>query len=123
MRAPEGSEKTIKQILTQEWERTGRKPAQLDIEPIPEGMTYLVGLFWECKLSRDSLTWSEMESWLKVSNRELEFEEVRALMLMESIRQRVSETPLTEDEVAAANKSLTKARLRAALRGAGKRSE
>lgn len=83
-------------------------------------MTYLVGLYWECKLSREALTWAEMESWLRVSGRELEFEEVRALMLMESIRQRVSETPLTDDEVAAANKTLTKARLRAALRAAGK---
>lgn len=120
---PEGADISIREILHREFERTGKKPAQLDYEAIPFGMEYLVGLFWECKLSSESLTWTELESWLRMSERELEFEEKRALMQMEGIRLRVSQTPLTEAETAAANKTLTKDRLRAALRAAGKRAK
>lgn len=120
---PDGGSKSIREVLLREFERTGKRPPQLDIEPIPEGLSYLVGLFWECKLSTESLTWAEMESWLRLSGRDLEFEEVRALMLMEGIRLKVSTTPLTEAETAAANKATTKDRLRAALRAAGKRGK
>ncbi|MCQ9423484.1 hypothetical protein NRB16_08110 [Pseudomonas sp. LJDD11] len=69
---------------------TGHKPRELDVPPMPEGMEYLVGLFWECKRTSDPLLWSELEAWSRLMDRYLEPEEYRALMRMDSIQCKVA---------------------------------
>jgi hypothetical protein len=68
---------------------TGHKPRELDIPEMPEGMAYLAGLFWELKRTSDPLTWQEMDAWARMMDREVEPEEARALMKMDSIYSRV----------------------------------
>ena len=68
---------------------TGHKPRELDVPEMPDGMAYLVGLFWELKRTADPLTWQEMDAWARMMDREVEPEEARALMKMDGIYSRV----------------------------------
>ena len=68
---------------------TGHKPRELDIQPMPDGMSYLVGLFWELKRTADPLTWQELDAWMRVMDRPVDPEEARVLMRMDSIYGRV----------------------------------
>lgn len=68
---------------------TKHKPRELDIPAMPEGMEYLVGLFWELKRTGDPMTWQELDAWARVMDHQLEPEEARVLMRMDSIHCRV----------------------------------
>jgi hypothetical protein len=52
-------------------------------------MDYLAGLYWECKRTSEPLTWLEMQAWTRLMDRQLEPEELRALMRMDTIHYRV----------------------------------
>lgn len=69
---------------------TKHKPRELDIPAMPEGMEYLAGLFWELKRTGDPMTWQELDAWARVMDHQLEPEEARVLMRMDSIHCRVA---------------------------------
>jgi len=117
---PEGDNRSLREILEAAWKSSGKKPAQLDIKPPPDGLDYLIGLFWECKRSAEPIAWSEMESWLRMTGRSLEPGEVQALMQLDNVHVRVMREPVSEEEASAVMKHEVKARLRAALRAASK---
>ncbi|MCO8160718.1 hypothetical protein NJC38_00885 [Pseudomonas sp. 21LCFQ010] len=72
------------------WSLTGHKPRELQIPPLPAGMEYLPGLFWECKRTSEPLTWQELQAWSRLMDRKLDPEEYRALMKMDAIQCRVA---------------------------------
>lgn len=117
---PEGETRSLKEILAGAWEKSGKKPAQLDIPPIPEGMGYLLGLYWECKRSAEPIAWSEIESWLRLTGRDLEQCELQLLVSLDNAYVQASREPVSESEAAVALKHEVKARLRVALRSASK---
>lgn len=117
---PEGETRSLKEILTGAWESSGKKPSQLDTPPVPEGMGYLLGLYWECKRSAEPIAWSEIESWMRVTGRELEHSELQLLVSLDNVYVQASREPVSESEASSALKHEVKARLRAALRSAGK---
>lgn len=119
-RVPEKETRSLREILNGAWESSGKKPPQLDIPAPPEGMGYLLGLYWECKRSAEPIQWHEMEAWLRLTGRDLEPDEIQTLMQLDNVHCRVSREPVSEGEANAALKHEVKARLRAALRGAGK---
>lgn len=106
--------------MTEAWQKSGRKPPQLDIPPIPEGFGYLLGLYWECKRSAGPMAWSEIESWLRLTGRELEQCEIQILVQLDNVYVQESSAPVSEGEASAALKYEVKARLRSALRAASK---
>jgi len=92
-KVPAGSDACVRNHLTRVWKLTGHKPRELDIPPMPEGMDYLAGLYWECKRTSEPLTWLEMQAWTRLMDRQLEPEELRALMRMDTIHYRVIHEP------------------------------
>jgi len=78
-----GSQASVKEHLTKVWQQTGHKPKELDIAPAPEGMGYLVGLFWDCKRSAEPLTYGEIESWSRLTGQTLDPDEVWCLMRLD----------------------------------------
>ena len=60
---------------------------------MPEGMGYLAGLNWALKRTSDPLTWQEMDAWTRMMHRQIEPEEVRALMKMDGIHGQVMNEP------------------------------
>lgn len=99
------------------WEQTKRKPLELDIPEPPEGMAYLIDLYWECKRTGDPIGWVDMDAWLRLTGRQLEPCEIQALVQLDNIQVRTAREPMTDEETATANRYSLKARLRAALLG------
>lgn len=117
---PEGEKRSLREILESAWKSSGKKPPQLDINPAPDGLEYLIGLYWECKRSAEPIAWSEMESWLRMTGKTLEPAEIQTLMQLDNVHHRVTREPVSEEEASAVMKHEVKARLRAALRAASK---
>lgn len=80
----------------------------------------MLGLYWECKRSAEPIAWSEIESWLRLTGRELEPCEIRLLVELDNTYVQASSAPVSEAESNAAKKHEVKARLRSALRAASK---
>lgn len=87
---PQGSQASLREHLTKIWEQTGHKPKELEIPPAPDGLGYLMRLFWDCKRTAEPLTYGEVESWSRLTGQTLEPEEVWCLMRLDDAHGRVA---------------------------------
>lgn len=65
--------------------KTGRRPAGLNVVPVPEGMHYLIDMFWDLKRSQQPVTYQEIEAWARLCQGRLEPQEVRLLMALDGV--------------------------------------
>ncbi len=74
---------TIKEHLIRAWKNTGRKPVELDAHgEMPTRLAYLWRWFLELK---KPIAFSELESWARLTNRDVERWEIRALMRLDVV--------------------------------------
>lgn len=74
---------TIKEHLIRAWRNTGRKPHELDAHgEMPARLAYLWRWFLELK---KPITYTEIEAWTRLTKREIERWEIRALMRLGAV--------------------------------------
>ena len=70
------------------WKSTGRKPKQLDTEPLPDALAH-VWAWWLDVRGHDPLTWSELHAWSAMSATSVSGFEADAMMAIDRICRRI----------------------------------
>lgn len=88
---PKDSESTVREHLTAVWEQTGFKPSELDNKEPNPYVLYLLNDFYSLSQSRqygmssNAILYSEIESWLNLSQRKMEMWELEVIKRLDSI--------------------------------------
>lgn len=88
---PKDSESTVREHLTAIWEQTGIKPSELDNKEPNQYILSLLNDFYtlsssrQCGMSLNPIQFSEIESWLRLSNRTLEMWEIEVIKKLDVI--------------------------------------